>query len=420
MSKLALNSGQAAAVSAMLNFLSDPSPESHFFVLSGSAGTGKTFSLREVLSAFEASHGKIAFTAPTNKAAKELRKITGKASTIYALLGLRITAKGEVKELEVGKNPNIDLSEYDAIVVDEGGMISSQLYHLIQDVAIKYNVKFIFSGDKFQLPPVKERQSPIWNIDNGADLLEVMRHDNQILKLVTRIRDAMTKPLLNIKIDSDNADGEGVFKLTKYDFKKRIFSDAMEGKFADSNQTKVIAWRNATVGTYNQLIRTAIYGAGAAPYEAGERIIAAAPCFQGDDTILTTDEEAMVESAVTCNHPIEPRFQAIELKARTEDNRVIRLLVLHPESFQDFDNACQQLAHQAKQNPKMWKSYWNLKELFHEIKYAYAITAHRAQGSTYDNVYVDYQDILMNRERMEAFQCLYVACSRPRKTLILA
>ncbi len=420
MSKLALNSGQAAAVSAMLNFLSDPSPESHFFVLSGSAGTGKTFSLREVLSAFEASHGKIAFTAPTNKAAKELRKITGKASTIYALLGLRITAKGEVKELELGKNTKIDLSEYDAIVIDEGGMVSNHLYSLIQDIAIKFNVKFIFSGDKFQLPPVKERKSPIWNIDNGAELLEVMRHDNQILKLVTKIRDSMTKPLLNIKIENDNDGEEGVFKLAKYEFKKRIFQDATAGKFADSNKTKVIAWRNTKVNEYNQLIRTAIYGAGAATYEAGERIIAAAPCLQGDDTLLTSDEEAMVESTVSCLHPLEPRFQAIELKARTEGNKVIRLLVLHPDSALDFDNACQELAHRAKQNPSLWKSYWNLKELFHEIKYAYAITAHRAQGSTYDNVYVDYQDILMNRERMEAFQCLYVACSRPRKTLILA
>ena len=66
------------------------------------------------------------------------------------------------------------------------------------------------------------------------------------------------------------------------------------------------------------------------------------------------------------------------------------------------------------------ETFWALKELFHDVKYAYAITAHRAQGSTYENVYVDYQDILMNRERREAFQCLYVACSRPTTKLILA
>jgi ATP-dependent exoDNAse (exonuclease V) beta subunit len=35
-------------------------------------------------------------------------------------------------------------------------------------------------------------------------------------------------------------------------------------------------------------------------------------------------------------------------------------------------------------------------------------------------VLVDYQDVLYNRNRREAFQCLYVACSRAQKKLFLA
>jgi len=58
-------------------------------------------------------------------------------------------------------------------------------------------------------------------------------------------------------------------------------------------------------------------------------------------------------------------------------------------------------------------------DLFHPVKYAYALTAHRSQGSTYENVWVDTSDILYNRERREAFQCLYTACSRPTKRLNL-
>jgi hypothetical protein len=50
----------------------------------------------------------------------------------------------------------------------------------------------------------------------------------------------------------------------------------------------------------------------------------------------------------------------------------------------------------------------------------YGATVHRAQGSTYETVWVDYQDILKNRNRREAFQCLYVACSRPTTKLLLA
>ena len=93
--------------------------------------------------------------------------------------------------------------------------------------------------------------------------------------------------------------------------------------------------------------------------------------------------------------------------------------MLHPESQPQFDSDCQALAHDARANPKLWKKFWALKELFHEIKYAYAITAHRSQGSTYEQVFVDYQDILYNRNRKEAFQCLYVACSRPTLTRLL-
>ena len=101
-------------------------------------------------------------------------------------------------------------------------------------------------------------------------------------------------------------------------------------------------------------------------------------------------------------------------------NTVVRLLVLHPDSQKTFDEACQDLAHKAKANPRLWKNFWELKELFHDVKYAYAITAHRAQGSTYHTVFVDYVDILYNRNRKEAFQCLYVACSRPTTRLYLA
>ena len=155
-------------------------------------------------------------------------------------------------------------------------------------------------------------------------------------------------------------------------------------------------------------------------YLPGERIVAAAPCIRGDDTLLVTDDEALVESVVECRHPLAPKYAALELKCRTETNKVIRLLVLHPSGQAMFDTDSTNLAHDAKANGKLWKKFWDHKDLFHDVKYAYALTTHRAQGSTYENVWVDYQDILLNRNRREAFQCLYVASSRPTKRLYLA
>lgn len=417
------NPEQTSAIAQMLDFLSNADNTDPFFVLDGPAGTGKTFCMREVAAAYRGSHGKLAFTAPTNKAAKVLRGVTGEASTIFSLLGLRISTNGEVKELDTSAMKNgkpIDLSDLDGVIIDEGGMTGRVLFDHLYEIAIKHRLRIVFMGDKFQLPPVKERESKIWMLPQGASLIQVMRHDNQILRLVTRIREAMGKNIMSIEIKSDHTEREGVWKLSKSDFKKRIYEAAIAGEFADTNRTKVIAWRNVKAGEYNQLIRSAIFGASAGIYEIGDRIIAAAPCMQGDEMILATDDEAIVESMAICSHPLEPQYGAIELKCRTEANKVIRLLVLHPASRLQFDNDCQTMAHAAKGNPKLWKKFWSKKELFHDIKYGYCITAHRAQGSTYHTVYADYQDILLNRERLEAFQCLYVACSRPTTQLFLA
>jgi len=60
-----------------------------------------------------------------------------------------------------------------------------------------------------------------------------------------------------------------------------------------------------------------------------------------------------------------------------------------------------------------WRDFWNTKRKFNAVRYGYALTAHRAQGSSYNTVFVDQQDILANPVKREAFRCLYVAVSRP-------
>lgn len=415
------NEDQQNAIQLLLDYVSDADPVTKYFVLSGYAGTGKTFIMREVVARCAKSFVKFAFTAPTNKAAKELRKVTGDAGTIFALLGLRIDKSGEVKTLIAGKAPN-DLSDIDVIVLDEGGMANSHLVAVLEAQCAKYNVKLIIMADEAQLPPVGEAASPIWAWPINVSLTKVMRHDNEILALVTEIRKVVHSPAPSITIRSNHSNGQGVWKQSKMEFKQSIYQAAANGDFADGNKSKVISWRNAKVEEYNSIIRAAIFGAEAQPgfYLLGDHIVAAAPCLRGDATLMTTDEEAIVEGVVNCPHPLEPKYAAIELKCRTELNKIVRLLVIHPSAKQQYENDSQNLAHAAKQNPKMWKAFWQHKELFHDVKYAYALTTHRSQGSTYENVWVDYQDILLNRNRKEAFQCLYVACSRPTTCLYLA
>lgn len=415
-----LNSDQQHAVAKLLEFIETPLPESWYFCFTGYAGTGKTFCMREVAARCRSSHATFAYTAPTNKAAKVLREVVGEASTIYSLLGLRVDKTGEVKQVTGGRP--VDLSDLDVIVVDEASMVNGNLFSMIQSAADRFGLRVIFMGDLAQLPPVKEAVSPSLSGPLGASLTRVMRHDNQILTFATSVREQIHSLTPSIKISSSNDGTQGVWKVQQRDFKQEIFNAAQRGDFADGRHAKVIAWRNVRVADYNNIVRMALYGADAVPgwFLPGDRVVAAGTCERGDEVVMSTDDEAIVESVAECLHPMEPRYHAIELKVRREDNKVVRLLVIHPRSKVDFENDAEQLAHLARGNGKLWKKFWEHKELFHDVRYAYAITAHRSQGSTFNTVFVDASDILYNRDRREAFKCLYVAATRPTTKLILA
>jgi len=414
-----LSSEQELAVQGVLDFIQNPHPASPYYVLSGYAGTGKTYCLHAILERTKRSKVSFAFTAPTNKAAKVLMSVAKDAKTIHSLLGLYLDKSGELKRLTGGKLTHKDFQHLDVIIVDEGSMISEGLKAELDKITSKSSLKVLFLGDPAQLPPVKEGDSPIWQLPRGQHLTKVMRHDNQILALATRIREAVNHPAPSIEIVSDNDGDTGVWRLKSVPFKASIHKAALDGLFSDPLACKVIAWRNTKVDEYNQLVRSALWGTEAQlnRYVVGDRIIAAAALQSDDIIIMTTDEEALITGVVVGRHPAAPDYSIFFLTCRTENGRTVQLRVLHPDSEEAHRGKLNRMAEEAKGFPKLWKDYWNFKELFHEVKYAYAITAHRSQGSTYANVWVDCMDILANRKRKEAFQCLYVACTRPSTRL---
>ena len=68
---------------------------------------------------------------------------------------------------------------------------------------------------------------------------------------------------------------------------------------------------------------------------------------------------------------------------------------------------------------KDWNNYKKLKEINASIGYSYGFTVHKSQGSSFDYVFVDLQDILKCKEDVLRNKILYVACSRAKKKLYL-
>ena len=423
-SSLRLNTDQVSALEAMKDFVLHS--EDSFFVLSGSAGTGKTTCIRELLNIIS---GRVCFTAPTNKATRVLAdslrtpEYEPDCCTIYSLLGLRMEANGSVKVLATPDVDKLDISHYRVVVVDEAGMINSEVWKYIK-MAASSGVKFIFMGDAAQLPPVKETHSPIWDIDNCAKLEKVMRHDNQILTLATRLRTVQNSLQGRVDIRDDHDEHGGVWKLPRSFFLKQIEDYAKQGLFSKAGYCKALAWRNATVTDLNRLIRAQIFES-RETWLVGDRIISAAPASDLEgNKIANTDDEGTVESVVVTSHPLYPSFSVYCLGVVLDTNKKTIFRVLHERDKTAYDAhkvRLEQAARSAepRNRRRAWGEFWTFVEAFHDVRYGYAVTVHRSQGSTYEEVFVDSADILVNRNRKEALQCLYVACTRPKRKLFI-
>ena len=167
------------------------------FLLLGCAGSGKTTTL---VNTFNNTKLKVAFCAFTNKATQVLKNISSKFNinfdatflTIHKLLNLEIKySDTNNKDLNIYFKFDLSkvssLKEYDIIIFDECSTISKELYtYIVQTynyIIIHKDIKFIFVGDYWQLPPVGEEESIIFTTASAdqwhiSKLSKVMRSAN--------------------------------------------------------------------------------------------------------------------------------------------------------------------------------------------------------------------------------------------------
>lgn len=418
-----LNEDQQAAVTGIIAWLNDSKAPGQA-LLSGEAGTGKTFCMKTIGKQFR---GRIVYTAPTNKATKVLRTALTEdefrplTKTIYSLLGLRLQANGELKEL-VAPEEEIDLGHFAAVVVDEGSMVNNILLEHIQEAQRRYPaLKFLFVGDSAQLPPVGERQSGIWELKTKWHLSEQMRNGGPILELARDLRKAQESWAPQFKPKSVTHENGIVNCLNPGDFEDWVRASARAGEFTQTNKAKVVCWRNNTVDSFNRMIRLELFDDPSIPWQVSDRIILTEPArdFIEDEPLCSTDDEGVIDRVDITPHPLFPAIRCHRMSVTTDDNRLVVLWVLYEGDRMTYSTVVEDLAAKARSNGRLWRDYWAFREAFHQVRHAYAITAHRAQGSTYEKTFVNWRDILINRDRVEAYKCLYVASTRPKFQLIL-
>ena len=177
------------------------------FSLIGAAGTGKTTVVSKIFLSPIFSNKKIAITATTNKAVSvieqmfDIEKDNIDFCTIHKICNIKrsITDDGDV-EFNFDENPDKcnskNILNYDIVVIDESSMLSANMLSYIQNIKNKIRGKIIFVGDKYQLPPVNEDYSKVFEnnfYEDKFNLSQIKRYKNNILTFSERIRNCIDK-----------------------------------------------------------------------------------------------------------------------------------------------------------------------------------------------------------------------------------
>ncbi len=397
-----LNEDQQKAWTALTAWLAG---NDRFFALKGVAGSGKSFLMQHVAELPYNFH----FCAPTNKAASVLADFLGTdVKTVYSLLGLRMTPNEDTLCLTAGKPP--ELGHNPIIVVDEAGMVPK----VVTDILEASSYRVLLVGDPAQLRPVGESRSPAWAMAGANRVLmtKVERFDNQLLSLSVSIRDRLKQKDFRTPIKNNNDGYQGVFVKTKNEMIRAIKSLPRSAW----STTKIACWRNTTVATYNNMVRENLGFKN--QYEVGEIVLLGSPVKELGIIKGYVDEELEIAQIVErqftfCDGVIDGYVMAVtgkpySLNVPKDVGRLKALLDIRAGKASTLKGVARK---------KAWDAFWELRDTFHEIRYGYAMTVHRLQGTTLNHIFVDQADVLANPDKAEAFRCLYVAATRPKVSL---
>lgn len=425
-----------------------------FTLLQGFAGVGKTFMVGKLIHWYLAANrtAHVCMTAPTNKAVKVLHDKADfthtnlKSSTVHSLLALKEQISNDgVQTFARDKYSSPQVDQYNLIIVDECSMIGDDLFHMLYEELMQCGAIILFVGDPAQIPPINTDSciplDPAMQAKYGIGVFTLNKivrqaEGNPIIAASMRIREDLDSGMIDL--GGDNLVGDtGVIelsmsseddKLTVADMLRNEFmSDAYKG---DPDYFKVIAYTNKTVDYVNGMVRGFLYGEDRKMLEPGERLVANKPIMREKVIQFFTSEEFQVVSTTVKEDHVQGewriKYYETLVSHEEKDGKTTSVIwVVHEDSEEEYLNIIQSLADRAKKLPrgsalagKAWREFFEFQRRYAEVKYAYAITGHKAQGSTYANAMVMVYDIATCRKVRERNRILYTACTRPSHKLI--
>lgn len=315
--------------------------------------------------------------------------------------------------------------------------------------------KVIFIGDMYQLPPVGMNRSPALNIEDiykECPYLETMdaiqmytlqsvvrqKQDSGVLKVATYIRERLQRGHFHELLLEEHP-----YDVTKIG--RDLFIHTYMGKVKEKglDQVMVIAYSNATVDIYNRLIREQLFPA-QLEVTKGDRLLILRNVKIDEEWLMNGDfvqilqvGMPIVRSVKVKEEKVNLLFRPVEIKADGKTYKVLlKETVLLSKTrdltklerkalYTDFMIRHSEEIALASKNGKVAR-HQKITELLLtdiyvnalEVKYGYAITCHKSQGSEWDTVFLDC-DLKQGYKNRGTFQWFYTGVTRSSNQLYL-
>ena len=434
--------GQRALIEAIAAFLADPNPRK-VFILNGYAGTGKTSVMASVVRTLDAFGVKSATMAPTGRAAKVASAFSGKpASTIHRRIYRPINSGSAEMHFTLATNRATDTLFF----IDEASMITdsrgsdSLLAHLIRYVYSAPGCAMILSGDVAQLPPVGHSESPAMMPRRLAELgltpalaqlTKPMRQvaESGILFNATEVRRALfSSPLpWPPALHAGRFPDVSVIPSTE-------LADALSSSWATvgSDETIIITRSNKRANRFNGEIRARVLFADD-PIQRSDRLVVSKNnyfwCAQnGEKGFIANGESAEVAWVGRMEKMYGRWFLDTELTFPGRSAPIAAKIMLRslmaegPAIPADEQQRFQRIVMDAYPGSLSEKLVALDKDPWFnalQVKYAYCVTCHKAQGGQWKHVYVDLSTIMPDTEPKDFYRWLYTAVTRATEKLFL-
>jgi len=451
-----LNSEQEELKIKITEFLN--SSEKGYFGVFGAGGTGKTFTICQPSNNY---YGKVLFLGATNKVVTVLKNgLEGSGyknpqiKTIDSFLKFKINRDHENKQTTSYTFPSKSKIP-DLIIIDEISLISYQKFKLLE--LLKDKCKLILLGDYLQLPPIEEEKQNIVRNEDGFQVsrifLEIPKENSFTLTiqnrqkegtglfdLVSNFRKHMTSKINPISLASKKNNGVDLFF---YDINDKQLKEIIK-----KNDCAAVCFKNLSVLNYNWLIgstKSMKKDYRLNEHNVGDQLMFDQFYFHKSKFKETKFYTSNIVDIISIEKNLSETFRIKDSMIKTiiynqitvKDSNSIeqKIRYIHGGLYgQNGGGLSQSVYGQRKtytehinqgknvvENKKFLSDlntrFSDYQNSFAKLKRPYAITCHKAQGSTYNTVIIPVYDYFM-LNHLDANQLLYVALSRAKEKII--